>query len=431
MQLPSLTSNLGADWREQLAFVVETMKEMSSHTDPQEMRQAFSRRMRTLLPVDSSLSLSRRGLDFPQYRITRASRWEEDINPWKEKHRLPLLQGGVIAEWIYGDEPLLLDDFHVDAEDPAYEYLSGFRSVAVIPLYDGGVARNMVLLLRREPAAFSKEQFPQLVWISNLYGRATHNLVLSEQLKEAYQAVNYELQVVAQIQRSILPSHMPHIPNLSVAAYYQTSQQAGGDYYDFFSLPQGRWGFLIADVSGHGTPAAVLMAVTHALAHTYQGDHHRPGLLLEHLNRELFRLHTSRSDTFVTAFYAIYDPQTRRMEYASAGHNPPRLKRCQDGSLALLDQAGGLPLGITPVQEYRSASLQLVPGDQVVLYTDGITEAHDPSGNQFGLARLDRALTKCEVGASDLLRAVIDELDQFTKEMPAHDDRTMLVLKVS
>jgi len=431
MQLPSLTSNLGADWREQLAFVVETMKEMSSHTDPQEMRQAFSRRMRTLLPVDSSLSLSRRGLDFPQYRITRASRWEEDINPWKEKHRLPLLQGGVIAEWIYGDEPLLLDDFHVDAEDPAYEYLSGFRSVAVIPLYDGGVARNMVLLLRREPAAFSKEQFPQLVWISNLYGRATHNLVLSEQLKEAYQAVNYELQVVAQIQRSILPSHMPHIPNLSVAAYYQTSQQAGGDYYDFFSLPQGRWGFLIADVSGHGTPAAVLMAVTHALAHTYQGDHHRPGLLLEHLNRKLFRLHTSRSDTFVTAFYAIYDPQTRRMEYASAGHNPPRLKRCQDGSLALLDQAGGLPLGITPVQEYRSASLQLVPGDQVVLYTDGITEAHDPSGNQFGLARLDRALTKCEVGASDLLRAVIDELDQFTKEMPAHDDRTMLVLKVS
>src|SRR5262245_5494269 len=92
-------------WREQMAFVVASMREMSSQTDPQEMSRAYGRRMRTVLPVDGSLSLSRRDLAAPSYRITRSSRWQEEINPWKQKDRLPLLHGGLGAEWIYGDEP--------------------------------------------------------------------------------------------------------------------------------------------------------------------------------------------------------------------------------------------------------------------------------------------------------------------------------------
>jgi sigma-B regulation protein RsbU (phosphoserine phosphatase) len=424
-------SNLSKDWREQMAYVVATMREMSSQTDPVEMGRAYAQRMRTLLPVDGSLGLSRRDLDFPAFRITRSSRWTQPVNPWKEKDRLPLLQSGVLAEWIYGDEPLLLDDFHVPAGDPAFDYLDGFRSLAVIPMYDRGAALNMILLMRREPSAFPAEQFPQMVWMSNLYGRATHNLVLSGELREAYDAVDYDLRVVADIQRRMLPARMPAIPTMGLAAHYQTSRRAGGDYFDFFALPGGRWGLLIADVSGHGTPAAVLMAVLHSLAHTYPGSQERPGLLLEHLNAQLHRLHTARSDMFATAFYAIYDPATRRLEYASAGHNPPRLKRCEDGSLALLDQACGLPLGIVPGEHYADAIHQLVPGDQLVLYTDGITEAYDGRGEQFGLARLDKVLENCAVGAGDLLRAVLGELEAFTGGRAAHDDRTLLVAKIT
>jgi sigma-B regulation protein RsbU (phosphoserine phosphatase) len=170
--------------------------------------------------------------------------------------------------------------------------------------------------------------------------------------------------------------------------------------------------------------------VTHALAHTYPGSRDHPGRLLEHLNRELHRLHTSKTDSFVTAFHAVYDPKTREIVYASAGHNPPRLKRCEDGTLALLDRAGGLPLGISSGESYAAATHQLRPGDQLVLYTDGITEAHDPAGKMFGLARLDKVLENCSVGASDILRAVLDALDDFTAGQPAHDDRTLLVLKV-
>lgn len=428
--LPGPISNVGKEWREQLAFVVQAMKELSLQTDPAEMRRTYSRRVREILPVDGSLSLSRRNLHQPWFRITRSTRWKEEINPWKEKEKLPLLKGGFCAELLYGNEPQLFDDLHLSPSDPIYEYLADYRSLAAIPLYDQGEALNMVLLMRREPAAFHPEQFPQQVWMSNLYGRATQNLVLSEQLKEAYTEVEHELKVVADIQRSLLPAHMPQIPTLGVAAYYQTSRQAGGDYYDFLPLTDGRWGILIADVSGHGTPAAVIMAVTHSLTHTYPGLQDRPGRLLEYLNHELFRLHTSKSDSFVTAFYGIYDPQCRQITYASAGHNPPRLKRCEDGSLALLDQTSGLPLGISPRESYSDALHQLRPGDQIVLYTDGITEAYDVHGHMFGLTRLDKVLENCSIDAPNLLRSVLDELENFTGNQPPHDDRTLLVLKV-
>src|SRR5262249_5215010 len=171
--------------------------------------------------------------------------------------------------------------------------------------------------------------FPQMVWQANLYGRATHNLVLADQLREALDDIDYELRAVARLQRSLLPTHTPNIPGVGVATYYQTSQRAGGDYYDFFQLPVGRWGILIGDVSGHGTLAAVLMGITHSLAHTYTGPHDNPGQFLAYLNERLYARYTSDSSSFVTAFYGIYDPPTRQFRYASAGHNPPRLQRCQ------------------------------------------------------------------------------------------------------
>jgi sigma-B regulation protein RsbU (phosphoserine phosphatase) len=426
-----LFDEVAQDWRERLDLIVETMKEMSRQTDPQEMSRAYGKRMQSLRPIDRRVSISRRGLKHPWYRITRSTTWEEEINPWKEKDRLPLKRGGLLAELLYGDEPRFFDDVQVADDDPAAEYLAGMRSMLAVPMYDQGVALNMVLLMRQEAHAFGREEFPEIVWLSNLFGRATHNLLLSDQLKAAYEAVDAEMKVVADIQRSLLPAKMPNIPTMALAAYYHTSHRAGGDYYDFFPLPEGKWGILIADVSGHGTPAAVLMAVTHSLAHTYPGPAMPPGHMLDHVNRHLTALYTAQSDTFVTAFYGIYDPADRSLTYASAGHNPPRLKRCVDGTLALLDGATSLPLGISPVEQYREQTYRLVPGDQLVLYTDGITEAHNAQGEMFGLSRMDKVLENCAVGASDLLESVLAALREFTGDQPAHDDRTLLVAKIS
>jgi sigma-B regulation protein RsbU (phosphoserine phosphatase) len=419
------------DWQERLAVIVDTMRLISRQNDPQAMVRIYGQRMRQLMPMAGMISLSRRDLPFPQYRITRSSTWRDEINPWKEKDRLPVLEGGLLGELIYGDEPRIVDELAVVAEDPAALYLSGYRSLAAIPLFDQGVALNMVVLLRKEPAAFSREQFPELVWLSNLFGRATNNLVLSAQVEEAYTALDYELKMVADMQRALLPTELPTIPTLDLAASYQPSRRAGGDYYDFFPLPEGNWGILIADVSGHGTPAAVLMAITHCIAHMHPGPASPPGAVLDYVNQHLTAHYTRLSETFVTAFYGVYDPVKKQLTYARAGHNPPRLKRCQDGTLAVLDGANGLPLGILPEQEYREAMQQLQTGDQIIFYTDGITEAHNPAGEIFDTSRLDQVLELCTRQARALLDTVLQAVQEFTAGHPAEDDRTVIIARVS
>src|SRR5262249_17660593 len=233
--------------------------------------------------------------------------WKEQINPWKEPDRLPLFQGGLLAELIYGNHPMIINDLQLGRDEPAAQYLSGFRSLVAIPMFDQGVSLNMVISLAREPGAFADEELPEMVWLSNLFGRATYNLVLSDELKETNHTLDQELKGVGEIQRSLLPAQLPQIAKLDLAAYYQPSQRSGGDYYDFFALSDGRWGILIADVSGHGTPAAVLMAVTHCIAHTNPGACETPARVLTYLNQQLARLYTRKNDTFVTAFYGVYD----------------------------------------------------------------------------------------------------------------------------
>ena len=407
------------------------MREMSLQTDPQAMVRAYGNRLRNLTNSERSLGLSRRDLEFPKYRITRSSLWTEDIDPWQNRSRLPVLEGGLLGELIYGDEPRIIHDLHASEDDPAFAYFEGQKSLMAIPNFDRGIGLNMTVRMSAEPNAFNEDAFPAHVWLSNLFGRATQNLVLSEELKRTYELVERELNHVADIQRSLLPKTIPVIPTLSLAAHYQTSQWAGGDYYDFFPLPDGKWGLLIADVSGHGTPAAVMMAITHSIAHGYHGTPSSPGALLAHVNQQLSTRYTAESGIFVTAFYGIYDPSRRELTYACAGHNPPRLKRCEDGTIASLDAVSNLPLGLFPNLVYEAAVLSLIPGDQIIFYTDGVTEATDPSGKMFGMESLDIVLENCHLTADGLIREILKAVDGFTQGEPPADDRTLLVAKIS
>lgn len=429
---PGSLGFLQGDWRERLAYLDTTMREMSRQDDPQAMVRAYAGRIRALMPAGRWLSISRRGLEWPRYRITRSSTWTEAIDPWKEAGRLPLLEGGLLGGLLYGDEPRLIDDLEpmLAEDDPAFDYLDGFRSLMAVPHYDNGAAVNMVILLEREPSAFDPETFPEWFWVSSLFGRLTHNLVLREELRHAYEVVERELKVVADIQRSLLPQVLPTIPRLELGAHYQTSRWAGGDYYDFFPLPDGRWGLLIADVSGHGTPAAVMMAITHSLAHGLPGPPEPPGLLLQHINRELCRRYAAGNEGFVTGFYGIFDPSSLTFSYACAGHNPPRLRRCGSPAVAALDAVGGPPLGLFDAIEYDQATVELRPDDTLAFYTDGITEAMDARNVQFGTERLDEILGRCDLDAPGIVRAVTEAVDAFTGGQPPEDDRTLLVAVV-
>jgi sigma-B regulation protein RsbU (phosphoserine phosphatase) len=426
------TGLIEGNWQSRLASFVDAMREMSLQTEPEAMVRAYGARARAWMPADRWISLSRRGLVAPKYRITRSSTWIEKINPWKQKELLPLLEGGLLGDLIYGDEPRLIDDLSplLNSDDPAFDYLAGFRSLMAVPHYEQGEGLNMIVLLREAPAAFDPEKFPEWVWVSSLFGRATHNLVLRDELKQAYRIVEHELKVVADIQRSLLPQVLPTIPNLELAVYYRTSRWAGGDYYDFFPLPDRRWGILIADVSGHGTPAAVMMAITHSLAHSLPGPPDPPAALLGYVNRQLSEHYTVANEVFVTAFYGIYDPVERTLTFSSAGHNSPRLKRCGDGTVSALEEVGGPPLGLFQNLDYDQTTLKLRPGDIMAFYTDGITEAMDPGSAQFGVDRLDDVLRRCDLDAKAMVSGVIEAVDQFTADQPPDDDRTLLVAKV-
>lgn len=434
-QPPLAGTPTAANAADRVAEMVELVRELSAQTDVQKMVTDFGDRFRRMFTYEGFMALSRRGLEPPHYRITRSSLWEHAINPWKDKNRLPLLQGGVLGELLYGDLPVIVNDFRPNPDDPAYEHLKDFRSYQAVPHYHNGVGTNMAINFSTQPNAFDFEKLPDHILTHNLFGRTTNNMVLSQQLKEVNDALDAELKVVGDIQRSLLPQTLPTIENLQLAAHYHTAKRAGGDYYDLFPLADGKWGILVADVSGHGTPAAVVMAATHAVAHAYTGptghDSCAPCAMLSYLNARLSGRYDANTVMFVTAFYGVFDPATRMLSYAAAGHPPPRL--CRGDELSMLDQVGGLPLGIIREADYESTSIQLDPGDKLTLFTDGIAEAFDPNRQQYSEARLDAVLQRsCPAHDSPqgTIDAVLEDVRTFAQGTPNDDDQTILALQV-
>jgi len=424
---PSPDTDARRNWSPDLSDVVSLMRDMSRQTDPDVMARMYGQRVRSIVHTDQTVSLSRRGLEKPYFRITRYSKWAQPINPWRDKDKLPLLRGGLFAELLYGDEPVVIQDLRVSPDDPAAPYLEGQRSAAFIPMYDGGIAVNGVVSSRTVVDGMSAELMPFMVWQANLFGRATHNLVLRDEVAKAYDLVERELQTVSAIQHSLLPENLPVIPGLSLASHYQTSRQAGGDYFDVIPYPGGRWLFIMADVSGHGTPAAVMMAITHAIVHSWPCEPRTPGELFKHVNRTLASQYTLRNPAFVTAFAAVYDPAQRTFTYARAGHNPPRWR--SGGAVRPLDAVGSLPLGIVADEAYDETTIALQPKDIIVLYTDGITEAFSPARDMFGEGRLDALISGHRDGPEALVASIRAGVRDFTHDAPAVDDRTILVME--
>src|SRR5262249_16808051 len=220
-----------------------------------------------------------------------------------------------------------------------------------------------------------------------------------------------------------LPAELPAIEGLELGALYRTCSQAGGDYYNVLALPANRWGLFMADVSGHGTPAAVVMAMVHTLLHPIPDPAVPPSRLLAYLNKHL--LTSMPEGMFATAFYGVYEVPGRRLRYATAGHPPPRLRR-GSGFVREVDSPDGLPLGILPDQAYSEQELTLGPGDALLLYTDGFLEGMNAAGEMFGWQRLDDALALGPGRAGRLVHHVERRFKDFCNGRPDRDDRTLM-----
>ncbi len=413
-----------------LSYIVETVREMSRQTDPQTMVSLFRERANLLFRGDQHLSLSRRGLTYPWYRITRSTLWQEEIDPWKDTHLLPLLEGGLLAELIYEGKAEIIRDVDLAADDPAIEHLGETSALVCFPLYDHGESLNMVIRTSTDPTCFDRINLPHAVFETNLFGKATLSLVLARRLQKANDELDQQMKRVGEIQRSLLPASLPEIPNTDLAVSYKPATRAGGDYYDFFKLDQDRWGILIADVSGHGTPAAVIMAMLRTMLHTACHDWESPCQVLTYANKQLIKQAQSYYDgTFVTAFYGVYDSTKNTLRYSSAGHNPP-LRVSRLGKLCELDQAQYLPLAVDVDTCYKYSDITVESGDTLLFYTDGITEASNDAGEMYGRDRLLSCMGEDVPNAQHIIDCIIHKVMGFCGSATAEDDQTLLAMRI-
>jgi sigma-B regulation protein RsbU (phosphoserine phosphatase) len=405
-----------------LRRIDDLVMEMSAQDDPERLVRVFARQGEFLVPRDGWLSISRRDLSAPHYRITRSWRWREAINPWTELHRLPLLDRGLLGELLYVGKPALLNRLEVEADDPAREHLEGMRSLACVPSYDHGQPLNMVVALSREAGAFTAADLENFLLHANLLGRAVTNLVLARQLDEAYHKLDEEMRQAGRVQRALLPEQLPIVEGLELGASYVTCSRAGGDYYQVLPLPDGRCGLFLADVSGHGVGAAVGTAMLHTLLHSCPEPGAPPSRVLAHVSRHLRR--AAPDGMFATAFYGIFDPATRRLRYSLAGHPLPLLRRRTH--VREVDPMGGLPLGVAERDGWTDREVTLMPGDGLLLYTDGIIEGTNATGEMFGKERLADAVRLGPPRAPRLVQHVERHYQSYRGDAPDLDDRTLL-----
>ncbi|QOJ15654.1 MAG: SpoIIE family protein phosphatase [Planctomycetia bacterium] len=410
--------------REYLALV----REMSLQRRPAELLNSYRSRARFVVNYEHAVSFSRRNVRDGAVKITRSTRWAELIDPWAEPDRIPTIESPLVLRLMTAGVPVRFDSSEIPADDAVSEHISGMAYYAGVPIFYSGEPLYMLIAMR-EHEPFTADELATLTLTANLVGTATAQLMLSRELELAYAALDREVRIVGEIQRDLLPQKLPEIPGVTVATHYETSASAGGDYYDFFPRPDGTWGIMIADVSGHGPPAAVVMAMMHAILHA---PHYcaaggcGPAGVLRLLNERLYE--TMQLRNFVTAFYGVLDPRTRTIHYAMAGHDPPRVVRAPDRRVEGMPMTDGLPLAIISEPELAEQTIELRPGDRVLLYTDGITETFNRGGSIYGLERLDESLRQCACGAQGIVDRVLADIRSFAEGLPPRDDRTLVAI---
>jgi sigma-B regulation protein RsbU (phosphoserine phosphatase) len=242
------------------------LQEMSRSTDPAELVRLFFDHVRPRMDLRCALVLSNAGLSAPQYRLVHRVN-VDGANVVASADAIDeLRQGGLLAEILYRGEFQSITHVAPNASDPALDLLQGNASLIAFPLFDRGMNTGTVVMLGRSHHAHDTAELCALATMSSLLGRAIEAQKLANQLDQACRALDSELEAAADVQRWLLPS-LPELDNVSIAASYRTARHSSGDYYDVGILPDGRLGIFIADVSGKGAAAAVLMAVLRSIVH--------------------------------------------------------------------------------------------------------------------------------------------------------------------
>ena len=322
--------------------------------------------------------------------------------------------------------PVDLDALELDS--PAVAELRAAGTRMVVPLVSQGELIGLLNLgPRRSEQEYSADDRKLL---ADLAGHAAPAVRVAQLVREQQaevrerERIEQELEVARLIQQQFLPHELPELPGWHVAAYYKPARQVGGDFYDFLELPDGQIGIVVGDVTDKGVPAALVMATTHSILRAEAPRLVSPGEVLGRANDLLVT--EMPAHMFVTCLYAVLDPTSGRLRYANAGHNLPYL-RTEDGVIEL--RATGMPLGLLPGMAYEEKEAALAPGDDLLLHSDGLAEAHGPERQMFGFPRLAKLAAEGASG-QELIDLLLSELAKFTgPDWEQEDDITLVTLR--
>ena len=297
----------------------------------------------------------------------------------------------------------------------------------ILPIkHQGEIQAVLCLGPKMTGADYQKGDFELLYALGNLAFVSIQNTYLVEERIEK-ERLEEEMRLARDIQERLLPSSVPSDSSVEMAALALPSRHVGGDYYDLVSQSNGSILLAIADVTGKGVPAALLMANLQACLHTMVPMDLTMEEFIAHMNRVICK--NTGFDKFITAFTGLYRPHERTLDYVNAGHNPPMLLRAS-GELELLE-TGGLLLGVFEAATYERGQVTLAPGDVLAIFTDGVTEAMSPDGEEFHEDRLETILRENQDDtAQGILNAIRKAIISFTgSSTQLSDDLTLIVLK--
>lgn len=425
-----------------VSAMIELMNSIGRLADPRQLLEALASGIGESGRERPYVQLSRNGGGAGHYLITRLSSGNQQrllvSSNSDEAGETIAASGGVLGQMIRTPVPKIAHELDL-SDDPALPpAMRQCRSAMAMPIFSEQAAGEWVVLFDPDPHGFSLRELEELLVRSTLVGTLIGNLGITRQLFEANLRVQAEISGIAAIQQGLLPEQVPEIPGLRLAASYDSVGQSGGDMYDF--LPLGRrpvydhsqedqrWAILIGDVSGHGPAAAMVMAMMHSILHAYPGSPSGPAEVLTHVNRHLCAKRIGR--VYVTAFLGFYDPATLRLTYVRAGQTPPLLLPADPADTPqFLEEIGDVPLGIVSETSFTEGTLQLRPGQRLILYTDGITEIKSPAGEFFDNHGL-LAAAREPGNAQDTLHAIQEAMLRHTGRSDADDDQTIVVAEV-
>jgi sigma-B regulation protein RsbU (phosphoserine phosphatase) len=402
-------------------------EEVRRFTETEPLLETVARRIAETLHVGQIAMLLRRGENFVLQQAIGLSAKNSLMLPVQSSSVRYLTNTNQPAR-LYRDDP---DAWYLMAGTAERYALDQLNAELLLPL----PGRNrmmgvMALGPKRSEAAYSSADMKMLQALASQTGLALEVSELARSLAtEAAQRerANREMEIAREVQERLFPQEMPQLPGAAVAGFCRPAQGVGGDDYDVIDLGDGRIGLAIGDVSGKGISAALLMASLRASLRGVTLDGPRDFARLMHkVNRLVYE--ASASNRYATFFFGSYEPLTHMLECVNAGHNPPVVLR---GDQVIRLQADGPVVGLLPTAPYTEQKIQLQPGDALVLYTDGISEAMNNSDEEWGEERMIAAAQSAnDKTACALLETIFAAADGFTAGAPQHDDMTLLVLKL-